>query len=181
MLQPLFQALIHKGVEEVDLVGALLQHRADDKLDHGLGHVHVAGQVAEGHLRLDHPELGGVAGGVGLLRPEGGAEGIHVPKGHGKVLRVELAGHRQVGRLAEEVLGVVHGPVPGLGHVVQIQGGHPEHLARPLAVGGGDDGGVDIDEAPLLEEAVDGVGRHAPHPEGSRKQVGPGPQMLDRA
>ena len=28
---------------------------------------------------------------------------------------------------------------------------------------------------------MDGVGRHAPHPEGGRKQVGPGPQMLDRA
>ena len=67
VLQPLLQPLIHEAVEEVDLVGATLQHPADDVLDHGLGHVHIAGQVAEGHLRLYHPELGGMALGVGVL------------------------------------------------------------------------------------------------------------------
>ena len=181
MLQPLLEALVHEGVEEVDLVGALLHDGADDVLDHGLGHVHVALEVAEGHLRLDHPELGGVALGVGILRPEGGAEGIHVAEGHGEVLSVELAGDGQVGGLAKEVLAVVHLAVLGAGWVLHVQGGHPEHLAGALAVGGGDDGGVDIDEAPVLEEAVDGVGRHAPHPEGGGEQVGAGPQVGDGA
>ena len=181
VLQPLFQALIHKGVEEADLVGALFQHRADHIFDHGLGVVHIVAQVREGHLRLDHPELGGVALGVGVLRPEGGAEGVHIAEGHGEVLRVELAGDGQAGPFAKEVLGVVHSAVLVLGHVLQIQGGHLEHLAGALAVAGGDDGRVDIDEAPVLEEAVDGVGSHAPHPKGSGKQVGPGAQMLDGA
>ena len=113
MLQPLLQALVHKGVEEVDLVRAPLQHGADDIFDHGLGIVHIVAQVGEGHLGLDHPELGGVALGVGLLRPEGGAEGIHVAEGHGEVLGVELAGDGEAGPLAEEVLGVVHGAVGG--------------------------------------------------------------------
>ena len=140
MLQPLLEALVHEGVEEVDLVGALLHDGADDVLDHGLGHVHVALEVAEGHLRLDHPELGGVALGVGILRPEGGAEGVHVAEGHGEVLGVELAGDGQVGGLAEEVLAVVHLAVLGAGRVLHVQGGHPEHLAGALAVGGGDDG-----------------------------------------
>ncbi len=54
--------------------------------------------------------------------------------------------------LAEEVLAVVHRAVLGAGQVLQVQGGHPEHLAGALAVGGGDDGGVDIDKAPVLEE-----------------------------
>ena len=40
---------------------------------------------------------------------------------------------------------------------------------------------MDIDEAPVLKEAVDGVGGHRPHPEGGGEQVGPGPQMLDGA
>ena len=39
---------------------------------------------------------------------------------------------------------------------------------------------MDIDEAPVLEEAVDGVGGQA-HPEGGGEQVGPGPQVLDGA
>ena len=38
---------------------------------------------------------------------------------------------------------------------------------------------MDIDEAPVLEEAVDGVGGHAAYPEGGGEQVGPGPQVLD--
>ena len=92
---------------EVDLIRAALQHPGDDVLDHGLGHVHVTGQVAEGHLRLYHPELGGMALGIGVLGTEGGAEGIHIAEGHGKVLGVQLAGHRQAGFLTEEVLGVI--------------------------------------------------------------------------
>ncbi len=118
--------------------------------------------------------------GVGILRPEGGPEGVHVAESHGEVLGVELAGDGH-GGLAEEVLAVVHLAVLGAGQVLHVQGRHPEHLAGALAVGGGDDGGVDIDEAAILEEAVDRVGRHAPHPEGGGEQVGAGPQVLDGA
>ena len=179
MLQPLLQALVHKGVEEVHLVGALVHDIADDVFDHGLGIVHIVAQVGKGHLGLDHPELGGVALGIGLLRPEGGAEGVHVAEGHGEVLGVELAGHGEAGPLAEEVLGVVHGAVGILGHVLQVQGGHLEHLAGTLAVAGGDDGGVHVDKAPVLEEAVDGVGGYRAHPEGGGEQIRSGPQVLD--
>ena len=38
-----------------------------------------------------------------------------------------------------------------------------------------------IDEAPVLEEAVDGVGGHRAHPEGGGEQVGAGAQVLDGA
>ena len=128
-----------------------------------------------------YPELGGVALGVGVLRPEGGPEGVDRAKGHGEVLAVELAGHGEVGPLAEEVLGVVHAPVGQAGRIGDVKGGHLEHLAGALAVGGGDDGGVDVDKAPVLEEAVDGVGRHRAHPEHRGKEVGAGAQMLDGA
>ena len=181
MLQTIFQALVHKAVEKVDLVGARLQYLPDDRLDHGLSHIHVAVQVAEGHLRLDHPKLGGVALGVGLFSPEGGAEGVHVPEGHGEVLGVELAGDGQAGGLAEEVLGEVHFAVGGEGRVLGVQSGHPEHLAGTLAVGGGDDGGVDVHEALALEEVVDGVGGGGAHPEGGGEEVGAGAQVLDGA
>ncbi len=179
VLQALLQALVHKAVEEVDLLRAALQHAADDVLDHSLGHVHIAGQVTEGHLRLDHPELGGVALGVGILGAEGGAEGVHITEGHGEVLGIQLTGHGQAGFLAEEVLGVVHLPVLGLGDVVQVQGGHLEHLAGALAVAAGDDGGLHIHEAPALEELMHRVGRHGANAERGGEQVGTGPQVLD--
>ena len=38
--------------------------------------------VGEGNFRLDHPELGGVAGGVGGFGAEGRAEGVDVAEGH---------------------------------------------------------------------------------------------------
>ena len=168
--------LVDELVEEVHLVGAGVQHIADDVLGHGFGHVHVAGQVAEGHLGLDHPELGGVPGGKALLSAEGGPEGVHLAEGHGHGLGFQLAGDGQVDRLAEEVLAVVHLAVVGLGDVGQVEGGDPEHLPRALAVRGGQQGGVGVDKAVLLEEAVDGVGRHAAHPEGGAEGVGAGPQ-----
>ena len=152
MLQALPKALVHKAVEEVQLIGALLHDRADDELDHVLGGVHVVGEVGKGHLRLDHPELGGVALGVGVLRPEGGAEGVDVAESHGEVLGVELTGDRQAGPLAEEVLAVIHSPLLRPGDVLQVQGRHLEHLACALAVTGSDEGGMDIHEAPVLEE-----------------------------
>ena len=181
MLQPLDKPLVYEAVEEGHFLRTLLHHRADDILDHGLRHVHVPLEVAEGHFRLDHPELGGVALGVGVLRPEGGAEGVHVAEGHGEVLGVELAGDGEAGLLSEEILGVVDPSILRPGRVVQIQGGYLEHLAGPLTVRAGDEGGVDIDKAPILEEAVDGVGRHAPYPESCGKQIRPGPQVLDGA
>ena len=44
-------------------------------------------QVAEGHLGLDHPELGQMAPGVAQLGAEGGAKGVDV----GQSARVVLA------------------------------------------------------------------------------------------
>ena len=181
VLQTLPQPLVHEAVEEVDLIGAALEHAADDVLDHRLGHVHVAREVAERHLRLDHPELGGVALCVGVLGTERRAEGIHVAEGHGEVLGVELTGDGQARLLAEEVLAVVHGAVLRLGDVVQVKRRHLEHLARALAVAARDDGCLDIDKAAALEELVHGVGRDGADAERRGEEVRPRAQMLDRA
>ena len=119
--------------------------------------------------------------GVGVLCPEGGAEGVYIAKGHGKVLGVQLAGDREAGLFTEEILAVIHLSVLGPGQVLQVQGSHLEHLAGALAIGAGDDGGLHIHKAPVLEELMHRVGRHRAHPEGSGEQVGPGTQVLDRA
>ena len=116
-------------------------------------------------------------GGVGVLSPEGGAKGVDIPEGHGEGLAVELAGHRQVGGLAEEVLGEIHLAVLGAGHVVQIQGGYLEHLACAFAVRAGNQRGVNVNEVPVLEELVDGHGRQAADTEHRLEGIGPGPQV----
>ena len=175
-LQALDQALVDELVEEGHLIGAVVQHVADDELGHGLGGVHVAFQVAESHLGLDHPELGGVAGGKALLGTEGGAEGVHLAKGHGHGLGLQLAGNGQVDGLLKEVLAVIHGAVLVLGHVLQVQRGDLEHLTGTLAVGSGQQGGVGVDEAILLEELVDGVSGHAADAESGVEGVGAGAQ-----
>ena len=181
VVQPVKQSLVNEFVEEVHFLGSVLQNVGDDILDHGLGQLHIILQVSKGDFRLDHPEFGGMAGGVGVFSPEGGAEGINVAEGHGEGLTVELAGNGQVGGLAEEVLGVIDLAVLGLGDVVQVKGGDLEHFARALAVGAGNQGRVDIHKVPILEELVDGHGGEAADAEHRLEGVGAGTQMVDGA
>ena len=183
-LKALDEALVDELVEESHLIGAVVQNVADDVLGHGLGGVHVAVQIAERHLRLDHPELGGVAGGKALLSAEGGAKGVHLAERHCHGLGFQLAGNGQVDGLLEEVLGVIDGAVFVLGDIVEVEGGDAEHLAGTLTVGSGQQGGVSVDKAVLLEELVDGVSGHAADAEsgvegvGARAQGGHGAQIL---
>jgi hypothetical protein len=130
--QAVLEALVHPLIKEVELIGAVLHHVIDDVLEHLLRDVHLALEVAEGHLGLDHPELGRVTTRVGVLGAEGGAKGVDVTKAHGKVLGLELARYRKVSGLAKEVLAVVDLSVLGKRRVCRVDGGHAEHLARAL-------------------------------------------------
>ena len=58
------EALVHELVEHGELIGAAAHDVADNVFEHVLGEVHVVGQVGEGDLGLDHPELGRVARGI---------------------------------------------------------------------------------------------------------------------
>ena len=62
--QALDKALVHELVEHGELVGAAVHNVANNVLEHVLGEVHVVGEVGEGDLGLDHPELGRVARGI---------------------------------------------------------------------------------------------------------------------
>ena len=181
VVQPVKQPLVDEFVEKVHFLGGVLQNVGDDILDHGLGQLHVILQIGEGDFRLDHPEFGGMAGGVGVFRAEGGAEGVDVAESHGEGLGVELAGNGQVGGLAEEVLRIIDLAVLGLGDVVQVKGGDLEHFSRALAVGAGDQGRVNVDKIPILEELVDGHGGKAADAEYRLEGVGAGTQMVDGA
>ncbi len=181
MVQPLQQALVHKAVEEVHFLGSVLQDIGNDILNHILGQAHIVRQVSEGNLRLDHPELGGMPGGVGIFGTEGGAKGVDVLESHGEGFAVELTGNSQIGGLTVEVLGEIHLAVLSLGDVVQVEGGDLEHFAGAFAVRTGNQGRVDIHKVPILEELMDGHGSQAPHAENSLEGVGAGTQMGNSA
>jgi len=167
-------------VEEGEILGAIRQGDPRQVLEKVLGEVHVVDDVAEGHLGLDHPELGEMASRVGVLGPEGRAEGVDAAQGLAVSLDVELARDGEGGRLAEEVLGVVHG-LPGLGYPLEVEGRHLEHLARALRVGGGDEGRMDVVEAALLEELVHGEGHPVADAGHGAEGIGPGAEVGDLA
>ena len=176
--QAVEQPLIDHLVEEGEVVHAVVQRPLHAVLYELLLQVHQLGEVGEGHLGLHHPELGQVAGRVRVFSAERGAEGVDGSQGGGCQLAFELPGHGEARRLAEEVAVVHYRAVLVLLQVVEVHGGHLEHLPRPLAVGRGDDGRVEVVEAPVVEELVYGDGHvvayaeHCPEGVGARTQVG---------
>ncbi len=106
-------------VEEFHVLGALFQHVAEDALQEPLGQVHVVGQLEEGHLRLDHPELGQVARGVRVLGAERRAERVDLAQRAGEDLGLQLAADGQIRGPVEKVLRVVDLPDSALGTVAR--------------------------------------------------------------
>ena len=179
-VQVVQQAGSHELVEESDIVGALLDDMLDGVLDEAFSQFHVVPDVVEGGFGFDHPELGGMAGSVGMFGAEGGAEGIDLAEAGCQGFSFELAGHGEAGGLAEEV---VLEEVAGfrLGAAVHRQGGHAEHLACAFAVGTGEDGGVNVIVALAAEVVMDGHGRFGTDAEGRAVLVGTGAQVGDGA
>ena len=173
-LQPLQQTLIDEFAEQRQVLGAMLQGVFGHGLDEFLPQIHVPLQVAEGHLGFDHPKLGRMARGIGILGAESGAEGIDVGEGAGERLAFQLAADGEVSALAEEI---------GFRFFVDValEGGDPEHLARAFAIARGDDRRVHVNEIALLEELVDGVGQPAAHAENGAEEIRPRPQVGDGA
>ena len=164
----------------------MLQGVADERLEEVLGQLHVVLQLVEGHLGLDHPELGEVARRVGVLGAERGAERVDAAQGQRTQLAFELARHGEVARLAEEVLRIVHLALPGFRNVVQIERRHVEHGAGALAVRGRDERRVEVVESVAVEVVVDGIGhgvadaQHGAERIGARTQVGDVAQEFER-
>ena len=94
-----------------------------------------------------------------VLGAERRAERVDLAQRAGVDLAFELAAHGQVRRLAEEVLRVVDLAVGLARQLGRVERRHAEHRAGPFAVAGRDDRRVDVEEALLLEEVVDRLGR----------------------
>ncbi len=59
------------------------------------------------------------------------------------------------------------------------EGGHLEHLPGSFRIARGDDRGMDVEEAPLLEKAVDRPAHRVPDAGDRAERVRPGTQMGD--
>ena len=145
-----------------------------------LREVGVVVQVGERDFRLDHPELGQVAAGVGVLGAERRAEGVDLRQREAVGLDVELAGNREEGFPAEEVLRIVHAPGRFSGGL-QDPAWRPEQRARAFRIRRGDDRRVHPEEAALVEEAVDRLRERVAHARGGGDHVGARPQVRDLA
>src|SRR3546814_21142736 len=100
-------------------------------LEELLGHARVLGQVREGDLRLDHPELGQAAGGVGVLGAEGRAEGVDLAQGQAVGLAVQLARYGEEGFLDEEFALEVHVALALARTVGHVPGGGAAYISCP--------------------------------------------------
>ena len=158
--------------EKLDVVAAVVEGVADAIFEEVLGEVHVLVDIDEGYFGLYHPELGQVAGGVGVFGTECGAEGIDGSEGCGSELAFELSADGEGCGFAEEVGGVVYFALLGEGQLGEGKRGDLEHGSGAFAVAGGDERGVEVVESALLEVAVDGEGEGGAHAEHGREGVG---------
>ena len=177
-LEALYQPLVEVFGEEVDVVAAVVEGILYAVLHEVFGELHVVVDVVEGYLGLNHPELREVARGVGVLGTEGRAECVDGAECRSAELALELAAHGECRGLAEEVLGVVNVALLVAGKVGEGQRRNLEHSSGALAVAGGDEGCVEIEESALVEELMDGesqcraYSQHGAEGGGAGAQVG---------
>ena len=174
-LQALDERLVDHLVEEGEVVLTVVEGPAHAVLDEVLLEVHELFLVHESNLGLYHPELGQMARRVAVLGAEGGAEGVDGTQRRGAELAFELSADGEAGLFAEEVVVVDDLTLFVLLQVVEVLGGHLEHVAGTFAVAGSDERCVEVEEAVLVEVGVDGhrhVMADAHHgPEGVRAQA----------
>src|SRR5207248_383751 len=148
-----------------------LQDVLEDALQERLGDGHVVVEVEKGHLRLHHPELREVPGGVGVFGAEGGTERVDLSKRASKDFGLELTADGKESGTFEEVQMIVDLGVLS-GRIGQVECGYLEHLAGALAVAGRDDGRMDIQKPLFLEKVMNGAADAVADPGHGAKGVG---------
>ena len=181
MMQPLQQALIDVLIAERQLFRCIFQYIANDVFEHGFCTITVVFQIGKGHLRLDHPEFGGMPGCIRIFRPKRRTEGIGIAEGHGKRLLIDLSADGQKGSFVKKILGVINASVRVLRHILQIQRGDFKHFAGTLRIGRGDERRMHIDKSILLKELMDRIGNQRPDAEHGGKRIRARTQMRNGA
>ena len=166
------ETLVYHLVEELEIVLAVVEGPFHTILDEVFLQIHQSLLLEESHFGLYHPKLGQMAGRVGVLGTECGAESIDGTKCRGTKFAFELSAHCERSGLAKEVVIILDVPFLVFLKVVEILCGHLKHLAGSLTVAGCDDGCVEIEEPMLVEIAVDGHSHVMANAEYGSKGVG---------
>ncbi len=98
--EPTFSSLLVSRSRTFEIFFALLERARDDVREKIFRELHVAFEIHERDLGLDHPELGEVTARLGFLRAERRSEAIRFAHGGRGGLHVELPGLREVCGLA---------------------------------------------------------------------------------
>ncbi len=129
--------LLGIAADDGQLCRAIFEHALHDVREEVFGEDEQAVEIAVSDLGLDHPELGEVAAGLGLLGAEGGAEAVDLAQGERRGLNIELAGLGEKRGVAEVV--------------------HREEGGGAFAGGGREDGRIGADEAVGVEVLLGGA------------------------
>ena len=175
--QSLEQFWLDALVEELKIGSAVVQSVLNCLPKELLGEVHVAFKRTECHLRLDHPELGKVAARGRILSSEGRSKCVDVGESQREGFSIQLAAHGQIRRFAKEVVCRVFANKFVAVVTVLHRRGDLEHRAGSFAVAGRDDWSVDVVEAALVEELVNGLRKLVPHPENRTERVPANPKV----
>ena len=165
-------------IEKLHILRTSGQDVGENRANKRLRQIHVVAQLIKRHLRFDHPKLRQMPRRVGVLRPERGAERITIADGTGEDLRFELPADGQRRLFAEEILAVINLRFQ-LRQLGEVERRHLKHRAGPLAVAGGDDRRVDVQESSRLKEIVNGGAQGIPHAGDGSECIRPRPQVRD--
>ena len=175
------QILIHKLTEKFEVGRAVRARVANEVFHEFLGERHVAIEIAERDLGLDHPKFRGVAGRMGVLRTERGAERVNVGERRRENLRLQLATHSEKGLLRKKVFRDVNRAIFRHRRMREVERRHAKHIARALGVARRDDRRVHAQKIPFLEKLVHRVGEAAAHTKDRAEEIRTRPQVRDLA
>ena len=104
MLKGFENCVVDALIEELKVLSTVIKHMFDDIAQEFFCERTVAIEVAESHLRLNHPELSQVTRSIGIFSPECWSKCVDIRKCRSKDFCFELTRHGEVGWLTEEIL-----------------------------------------------------------------------------
>ena len=155
-LQALYQTLVKHIIQELHIIGAVIQSPLYAELDEFFRQVHVIGNVIERNFRLHHPELSQVTGGIGVFRTERRPERIDSAQRRSGKFTFQLTGNRQTRLLSEKIVIVDNRTVFVFLQIIKVHRSNLKHLSGSFAVGSRNDRRMKIEEPFLMEEFMNG-------------------------
>ena len=176
-LQTLNQALVEHIVQELHIIRTVIQRPSHTVFDELFSQVHIICNVVESNFRFNHPELCQVTGSIGVFSTERRTECVNRSQSRSSQLTFQLTGDCQTCLFAKEIVIINDRAFFVFLQVIQVHGGHLEHLSGTFAVGSRNDRCMEIEESFFMEELMDSDRHIVADAEHSTKCIGTRTQM----